>query len=244
MISIALVVPCVNNFKGFCELIESISFSEDGPDSSEPMYIEPIIIPNWNNNIGVSRGWNLGIKTAIDSKKFDAILVSNDDIIIPRYSIRNMYERLYGDEYKQDVPLVSARNTKDRPGFDNTLGNLSKFITEDEGDSPDFSCFMIKENTIDTIGWFDENFSPAYFEDNDYHHRIHCAGFITANLGSAPMLHKSSVSRKIERKDAPLVTHEMFENNRAYYKSKWGGGPGKEVFKTPFNDKGKTHKDW
>jgi hypothetical protein len=35
-----------------------------------------------------------------------------------------------------------------------------------------WSIFAINRACVDNVGFFDENFFPAYFEDNDYHYRL------------------------------------------------------------------------
>ena len=37
-------------------------------------------------------------------------------------------------------------------------------------------AFGIKPSAIERVGWFDENFVPAYFEDNDYSYRCRLMG--------------------------------------------------------------------
>lgn len=209
---IAFIVPVMKNFHGFAELVESIDEE-----------VRPIIIPNWNDNIGVSRGWNDGLSKAIDLGA-DYAVVSNDDVILERGTIRKMVMGL------NDFDLVSAINTRDvatAEGYD---------------ENPDFSCFAVKpKEFVDRFGWFDENFSPAYFEDNDMARRIFVAGGSYRRDLSAGMLHRGSVTQNM---DGPVVTSPMFERNRAYYVKKWGGWPGSEVFTSPFNDESNSVKDW
>src|SRR5439155_17526038 len=45
-----------------------------------------------------------------------------------------------------------------------------------ETDGADFSCFMIRPQTLDRHGLFDPHFRPAYFEDNDYYARVVLGG--------------------------------------------------------------------
>lgn len=209
---IAFVVPVMKNFRGFAELMESVDTE-----------ILPIIIPNWVENIGVSKGWNDGLQTAIDSGCEYAV-VSNDDVILNHGAINRMVMGL------NDYDLVSAINTRDettREGYD---------------EHPDFSCFAIKpKQFVDKFGWFDENFSPAYFEDNDMAWRIKTSGGTYARDLNAGMLHRGSITQNM---DGPVVTSPMFEKNRAYYVRKWGGWPGSETYTSPFNDSDATIKDW
>lgn len=214
MTKIGLVVPVLNNFKGFTELMESV----DVP-------VLPIVIDNWNKNIGVSCGWNEGIRRAI-KREIDVLLISNDDVVLMPGAIDNIIDSL------PDYDLVSAAQIKDRRP---TTGLI-------EGPA-DFSFFAIRPmEFVKKFGWFDQNFSPAYFEDNDMHYRILLAGGKTAMRFDAQMKHKGSVTQN--SKKGGVVSSKMFEDNRAYYIRKWGAIPGDEEFKHPFNDVNMSIKNW
>lgn len=209
---ITLIVPVMKNFRGFAELMESVDEE-----------VRPIIIPNWSDNIGVSRGWNDGLSKSIDLGA-DYAVVSNDDVILEPGTIKKMVMGL------NDYDLVTGNNTRDMEtsdGYD---------------EQADFSCFAVKpKQFIDRFGWFDESFSPAYFEDNDMAWRIRAGGGTFARDLNAGMLHRGSVTQFM---DGPVVTSPMFEKNRDYYARKWGGWPGNETYTSPFNDRTMTIKDW
>lgn len=209
---ISFIVPVMKNFRGFTELMESVDEE-----------VRPIVIPNWVDNIGVSKGWNDGLRLAIDMGSEYAV-VSNDDVILQRGTIHKIVMGL------NDFDLVSAMNTRDGVTY------------EGYDEHPDFSCFAVKpEQFVEKFGWFDENFSPAYFEDNDMARRIIVAGGTYRRDLSAGMFHRGSITQNM---DGPVVTSPMFERNRYYYVRKWGGWPGSETFTSPFNDDSKTIKDW
>lgn len=238
-IKIGLVTPVLNNFKGYCQLIGSIRGKN----------VCPIIIPNWAHNRGVAASWNIGTRRAFELG-CSVVLITNDDVVLSEDLPDVLAARLAKSAFDNDnVVLVSGRNVKGNPNFDHTMEGLAAmkppadYVGETEGDSPDFSCFMINKRTIDEVGWFDENFRPAYFEDNDYHYRIHLGGFKTANMAFAPMYHVGSQTQHNSMNKAPVVTGPMFDANRQYYRSKWGGTPGEEKFKTPFNQN-QSFKDW
>lgn len=210
MVSLALVVPVMVNFEGFTKLIESV----DHP-------ITPFVIPNWNNNIGVSKGWNLGLYKA---RNHDLALVCNDDIVFEPNTISHMVREFLNSDYD----LVTAVNTRDGVG---------------DPAEPDYSCFLVRPRTfVESFGFFDENFTPAYFEDNDMAYRVRIAGGSQIKLLDAKMYHSGSVTQNWGGKS--FVTSPMFEKNREYYNNKWGGWPGEEKFITPFNRDDMTVKDW
>lgn len=209
---IALIVPVYKNFAGFANLMRSVDHE-----------IIPIIIPNWECNTGVSKGWNAGLKLA---RIYDAeiSIIANDDVSFHAGTIRKLSENI--DRFD----IISGTNRRDESsvdGFDN---------------HPDFSLFAVKtEQFIERFGFFDENFSPAYFEDNDMARRVLVSGGSYGRMLNAGMFHVGSVTQNM---DGPVVTSPMFEANRQYYIRKWGGQPLQEKFTHPFNDESKTIKDW
>jgi GT2 family glycosyltransferase len=103
---------------------------------------------------------------------------------------------------------------------------------------PEFLCtelnwcsFMLSVDAYLKVGKFDENFFPAYFEDNDYFRRM--------LLADVPMIFNGMLNPVIYRNSMTIQkTPELnngFEKNRQYYISKWGGLPTQETFGTPFN---------
>lgn len=122
------------------------------------------------------------------------------------------------------------------------LGKSEDQVAECIGKLPDESLltntgtwctFIMPARTFGRVGEFDENFKLAYFEDNDYAYRLKLAGtehFPTRGIAPKVFINSGSVDR-----DRSL--NRMFEPNRQYYIRKWGGPPGSEIFKIPFNGK-------
>ena len=93
----------------------------------------------------------------------------------------------------------------------------------------DFGAFAINQAAVDTVGWFDENFHPIYFEDNDYRRRCALAGVPVKSLLSRTRHDNSSTiasgyARHNER---------TFPRNLDYYVEKWGGPPNQETVTAP-----------
>ncbi len=98
------------------------------------------------------------------------------------------------------------------------------------------SAFGISKEAIAKAGWFDENFVPAYCEDNDFHRRCQLTGVEWKDLepgsktthGGSQVIGSSPWYRNENNRTYPL--------NVAYYRQKWGGGiHDAETFTTPFN---------
>jgi hypothetical protein len=95
-----------------------------------------------------------------------------------------------------------------------------------------WSVFAINRACIQTVGFFDEEFFPAYFEDNDYHRRVKIADE-TRYIGNVEeMLPEFRRNSETHRRMPHLI---RFNHCQAYYHAKWGGPPGAEQFAVPFN---------
>lgn len=107
---------------------------------------------------------------------------------------------------------------------------------------PSFSAFAMTQPGLTAVGYFDENFHPAYNEDLDMNRRAQLAGvpviavpFTGTHVGSATIY---SDARYRFRNG---FTHPA---NDEYYARKWGGPKeGGETFTTPFNQGGHVG-DW
>jgi GT2 family glycosyltransferase len=89
-----------------------------------------------------------------------------------------------------------------------------------------WSLFSIHENAVKEVGYFDENFYPAYFEDNDYHHRLKLKNMSPHIENSLEFKHFGSATLKGFSKERTKQHHREFKANRDYFKKKWGYVPG------------------
>lgn len=215
MVSVGLGVPVYKNFEGFTKLMASVDLP-----------VRTFIHNNWDENHGVSVGWNECIQRAIHAN-IDFLLISNDDVVFEPGAISTLLR-----EFTMSYDLVTMTNTRNGDPGEGSI------------EAADFSCFMIRpEQFVEKFGWFDEKFSPAYFEDNDMAYRMRLLGGTYRQILHARMYHAGSVTQNWNGQ--PVVTGEMFETNRSYYAVKWGGLPGAEQYRLPYNGMtGKTPKDW
>lgn len=107
-----------------------------------------------------------------------------------------------------------------------------------------YNVFLMTQAALEMIGYLDENFYPAYFEDSDHWRRGKLCGAKLVEVNKFKRLHgdarhpeDSSQGSNTVRSSAELRKKNGITttNNEAYYARKWGGRPGNERFKTPFN---------
>lgn len=107
-----------------------------------------------------------------------------------------------------------------------------------------FSFFMLNRRTIERVGWFDENFYPAYKEDQDYAYRCQLAGLRRIDVPGAGGDHVGSatINSNPLYQQRNIRTH--FDWNMNHYRMKWGDDSEREKFIHPYNDPTKDHRWW
>jgi GT2 family glycosyltransferase len=95
----------------------------------------------------------------------------------------------------------------------------------------EWSVFIIPKKTYIKLGMFDEQFHPAYYEDNDYTYRMKMQGIRPFKIPFLnPIVYKNS--QTIE-KDPTIMAYSKI--NRSRYLAKWGGLPNQEIYTKPYN---------
>ena len=195
-------LPSVNT-----KLIEYINVHYNGNEDIENQYELPtstngipVIITGSSRNLGVAGSWNLFCKQSM-LRNIDLAIIANDDIILHEDCIPRLVQTAV------DSPMS---------------------VVAYAGDNA-FSLFALPMNVYRKVGGFDENFWPAYFEDNDYVYRLKLLNVDLVLLDNKKYYHKGSSTINSYAPDRLKEHHRQFDNNEAYYKSKWGGVPGKET---------------
>ncbi len=172
-------------------------------------------------NIGVARSWNFLIKNIFLDNANEFAIILNDDI--------------YWGRDQEDMRIFLAQ-------FSDTIRHTSNadkgFILIPENKQYSWCVFIISYQAWKTIGEFDRNFWPAYFEDKDYEYRAKLAGVTIYNNLRPPARYVHSGS---SQKDKSIPFHS--KTNRDYYVRKWGGEPGSEIFTVAFNSNNKDPKE-
>lgn len=224
---IGFVIPVLNNFQGAIELVQSIKSPYENK-----IYIQD----QWRNQLPLSAAWNNGIDQALRDE-CEYIFVLNDDVILGPNSAENLIKEF---EHIDGVVLASCNNIHDE--LPDPLSLLTTYQEYQEGlvsDHPNYSCFMVRKDFFDKVGRFDENFNPAWWEDNDSHYRIKLLGYRAICTTASNCVHFGGVTTK-------LIGNPESGKSENYYRNKWGSTRrnGDEEFKTPYNDPNLTPKDW
>ncbi len=199
----------------------------------------------------LSEAWNLGIREALKDPECEYIFIPNNDVIFHKTTIDNLiesidklgYAMVTGNNVQPEMPLASMQMRDEWGDWDHDSRPIQSWI--DEG--PDFSCFLIKRDFTAKYGYFDENFKPAYCEDQDMHIRLNRAGANAKRMSRAPYYHIASQTLAGNSNIAPEI-YAGHEKNKGYYRSKWGVEHGEALkgggHATPYGDPTKDIKFW
>jgi GT2 family glycosyltransferase len=156
----------------------------------------------------------------------DVLFISNDDVTLAPDVLDVMVPALW-DDGRYDL-LSGANHDAENNGI------MENVFT-------DFSFYGIRPaEFVEKFGTFDENFYPAYFEDNDMHYRMTLLDGSWGIHEGARIYHEGSVTQFWDGEENRVVSHDAFRANRAYYENKWGGQPTEEKYTLPFDG----HMGW
>ena len=163
-------------------------------------------------NYGYSRGNNIGI-TKVLKKNYDFVALLNNDILLTPNWLSDTIKAFREDE---KLGMISPRNNeKCKLTPKNYLQGYKKFLSKFKGPlkyvvTPFFSCVVIKKEVLSAIGIFDENYSPAFWEDNDLSFRAMYKGYSLAYCNSTFIFHNHSTTSSSIDKSIP-------ERNKQYF---------------------------
>lgn len=93
-----------------------------------------------------------------------------------------------------------------------------------------FACFAMHHGLLDTVGYFDEQFAPAYYEDTDYLRRMELLGVKLRQVDIGLRHDKpGTTNRDLGKLDWKKST----EHVRKLFEAKWGTK--QRPFKYPYN---------
>jgi GT2 family glycosyltransferase len=218
---VGLVIPVLNQFEKAVDCV----WSAKGADA---VYIEPA----YRTGACLAKSWNDGIFEA-GSDGCDVVVVANDDVLFGPETLL----RLGCELIEHGRVLVFANDVSDTylpdqvlrgKGYDVPLGNRAYR----------WACFAVNPWLFfGSLGEFDENFSPAWWEDVDMEYRAHLLG-IPLHQTEVPYYHYgNATTNAIKTRD---------QKSQAYYERKWGSSlrNNAEKFRTPYDNPDLTPKDW
>lgn len=157
-----------------------------------------------NENLGYSKGNNCGLRY-IQDKNYEYIGFLNNDIL---FTPNWLTDLIKGFEFDETLGMLSPRENRGKRSLigrginrDNYLKHYQKIIKNFRNPlryvvTTFFSCTVMKKEVLDRIGLMDENFTPAWWEDNDYCFRAMYAGYSLAYNNNVFIFHNHSTTTK------------------------------------------------
>jgi len=183
-------------------------------------------------NVGVSKGWNQGIEV---SDQQSDIVVLNSDIVVTENWLSKLSETAYQDP---TIGLVGCRIKGQKNHSGNLLHTGALIRNNGMGEENEWgiplkdygqyqiskrvqivvgACMYLKRELLKVIGRFDEDFSPAYFEDSDMCLRTTQAGYKVYYCGAVTLLHEHSATSRANN----INVAGLLETNRKKFTAKW-----------------------
>ncbi len=186
---------------------------DNGGKLSASNYLEKNIDSEITKKINlITPAYNLGVPSSWNFfiRNYGRCIIANDDVVFSKIAIE-CFEKA-------------------------SLNNPQTIIFENHDTIAGFSTFLVNrpEEWI-RLGGFDELLSPAYFEDNDCRYRLSLNGNPVLKVQLADWFHDNSSTLSASTESYRRMHWCLYSRNKLYYKKKWGGLPGNEVYETPFD---------
>lgn len=243
-IKVLIVIPALNQFAYTANLLKTYKCTfnhalfliDNGSNDETTMAFEKFannegVFAQINKeNFGAAASWNMGLEFGFNKLNCTSVLILNNDILLLPDTLDRIILDLEGEMYG----LVSAYNVSGMVSGPEEFSLIKTKYENRYKETPDFSCFGINKMCFDKVGFFDEAFYPAYFEDNDYHFRMKAEKVkAVSNLGNI-YFHFGSRTKLADPRFEDYIKM-CYVKNRDFYLQKWGGIPGEEKFILPFD---------
>ena len=233
----ASVQACIESIQKYTHDIdyEVVVIDNGSTDGSIEMLkgVSGITLIENKTNVGVARGWNQGIRTV---NPVNDIVVLNSDILVEEGWLAKLNKVAYSD---LTIGVVGCR-IKGHKNHNGYLLHTGAFIKRDGmGEENEWglplrdygqcqvnkeaqivvgACMYIKREMLDKVGLFDEQYTPAYFEDSDMCLKISSAGYKVFYCGEVTLLHEHGATSRANNINAA----SLLSVNRVKFAKKWG----------------------
>jgi hypothetical protein len=163
----------------------------------------------------IAEAWNSIVKASLINGDFQSVILCGDDVVCVGDTGKTLHESLLTLYPSHNVLMTTAYDM----GRVGNRGTKPRFVS---GDSAGMFCFCINHNLLEKIGYFDEQFERAWFEDVDMQWRIFHADYKIASV--APVWHIGGATTDRDPEVAKAKEY-YFPLNRQRFINKWGIDP-------------------
>jgi GT2 family glycosyltransferase len=224
---VAFIDDCLSSLISQVQAGDAIIVVDNGSSDGTPELVEhhfPYVqLLRQGRNLGYGGGANCGIGQA----RTDAVVILNQDITFKEGCLAALRQRLEtsgpavigGKLFYPDGRTIQhaggmirlPRGESDHYGYRQIDdGNYDQVM---EPDYVTGALFVIDRQVFETIGGFDDGFSPAYYEEVDYCYRAREAGFpVIYEPGAVAIHHESQTQDKHS-----VAYHQIMEYHRVRF---------------------------
>ena len=184
-------------------------------------------------NIGVSKGWNQGIASVNSSND---IVVLNSDIIVEEGWLSKLSKVAYDDP---SIGVVGCRIKGLKNNNDHLLHTGAIIRRDGMGEENKWgiplkdygqcqinkevqivvgACMYFRREVLEKVGLFEEDYTPAYFEDSDMCLKISKAGYKVFYCGEVTLLHEHGATSRANNINAA----SLLQTNKIKFLKRWG----------------------
>lgn len=181
-------------------------------------------------NMGFSKACNQGFELAIGNE----IVLLHNDVILSKSWLSRLRAALYKHSNIAAVgPTIYNSDWYQNSDLEIKYGSLEEMeslaveVAKQKNNGlkqvmilEDF-CLLIKREAIDQIGFFDEQFSPRYYEDADYSVRLIKAGYFLGIAENVLVHHMHGLTMK----EFGVEREKKYDENLKKFELKWGFSP-------------------
>jgi GT2 family glycosyltransferase/glycosyltransferase involved in cell wall biosynthesis len=177
-----------------------------------------------------NRGFGAAVNQGLADAKGDVLVVLNNDIVVTPGWLRTIGKHLRNDHSIGMIGPVTNNigNEALIPTSYRTMADMqqeqTRYTAAHAGHFFDIRvtalfCAAVRRDVYAKIGGLDEGFGRGFFEDDDYAERVRQAGWRVVCAEDVFVHHELSASFNKVKSDQ---RQRLFEENKAYYESKWG----------------------
>lgn len=228
-----IIVPCLNHLETTLECLEAIKKNtselenvyrvtviNDGSDDETPVVLSanPIGFKHYKyieneTNTGFSSVTNQGWNSALEDG-YSLVAIFNNDNLVGEGWLPPLLEAL--QTFKK-VGMVTGFLHPNKESMDSDPVDKGKlqFVPWMKG-----GPWLFRVRVFTEIGGFDEDFNPAWFEDDDFLTRMALNGIMFGLVRNSIGIHYDGVTRKGELKKR--MGESFYQDNFYRYCHKWG----------------------
>ena len=162
-----------------------------------------------HENLGFARGCNMGMEVALSLNPETDILITNNDIEFEVNTLQQLHDFAFsnptygivgGKLFLPDGRIQHAGAFLNQFGWGQHIGGGDQdspiYGTPKECEYVTGALFYIKNEVLKQVGFFDPQFSPAFWEETDYCYRARKYGYKVMYCPTARAVHNENATGK------------------------------------------------